>query len=309
MKKEILLIGKVSILLIAMFVLDSCVSKSKYEAIVYSKDSLENIVDSMHTIINGLNKDIIGLNIDIDNLKSNLNKSQSDFKNANENYNQLKSKSGNDIQELLSKIEVLQSEKTKLENELGRTKDDLNRLTLKNSSLGNDLQELKNKLSERDAKMNTLKNKLSNALLGFKDKGLSVEVKNGKVYVSLSNQLLFSSGSTKIDEIGMNALRDLSVVLNENPDISVLVEGHTDNQAVTGGARFKDNWELSVLRATEVVKYLQEEGKVNPTRLTASGRSEYMPILEGSDTESRAKNRRIEVILTPNLQDIYDVLD
>ena len=299
---------KTSILLGLLLLLDSCVSKSKYEAVVFSRDSLNLVVDSLQKSVADLNESLRIKNLEIEDYQQKLQDKVNELSNANENYNVLKSKSSSETQDLLAKIETLQNDKIKLENELGRANSKISELKNDKSNLGEELKELKRLLAERDSKMVALKNKIADALLGFRDKGLSVNVKDGKVYVSLSNQLLFSSGSTKIDEIGKNALKDLASVLNENPDIFILVEGHTDDQAVAGGNRFKDNWELSVLRATEVVKYLQEDGNVEPARLTASGRGEYKPVEAGSTPEIRAKNRRIEVILTPNLEEIFEVI-
>lgn len=277
-----------------IILLESCVSKSKYEVVVFSRDSLNLVVDSMQLVINKLEQELRESNSNNDELLEALRKKQAELIDAKDNYNKLKNKSSNETQELLTQIENLQSEKIKLENQLGKT--------------GDQLVEIKRLLSERDRKMDSLKNNLTKALLGFADKGLSVNIKNGKVYVSLSNQLLFSSGSTKIDDEGKNALLDLAKVLNENQDINILVEGHTDNQAVSGGSRFKDNWELSVLRATEVVKYLEIDGSVDPKRIIASGRGEYMPLEEGTSPDVRAMNRRTEIILTPNLEEIFEVI-
>ena len=280
--------------IITLFVLDACVSKSKYESVVFSRDSLNKVVDSMSLKINELEMQIENELLTNKKFSENIKNLQTELMNAKDNYNKLKSKSSNETQELLSQIEDLQAQKIKLDYQLGKT--------------GEQLEEIKRLLAQRDEKMNALKEKLTKALLGFADKGLTVEVINGKVYVSLSNQLLFSSGSTKIDEQGQNALKDLAVVLNDNPDINILVEGHTDDQAVTSGHRFKDNWELSVLRATEVVKFLQNQGEVNPTRIIASGRGEFTPKQAGSSAEIRSVNRRTEIILTPNLEEIFEVI-
>lgn len=280
--------------LVTMFVLDSCVSKSKYEAVVSSRDSLELIVDSLDLAIEGLENN---LNNELNTNKKyaeNIKNLQAELINAKDNYNKLKNRSSSETQELLTQVEDLQAEKIKLNYQLTKT--------------GEQLDEIKRLLAQRDEKINNLKNTIAKALVGFADKGLTVNIKNGKVYVSLSNQLLFSSGSIKIDEQGKSAIKDLAIVLNQNPDINILVEGHTDDQAVSGGSRFKDNWELSVLRATEVSKFLQEEGQVDPTRIIASGRSEYIPIEVGSTPEARAVNRRTEIILTPNLEEIFEVI-
>jgi chemotaxis protein MotB len=137
---------------------------------------------------------------------------------------------------------------------------------------------------------------------------LTIEQKNGKVYVSLEERLLFSSGSTVVDPKGEEALKQLGKVLAKDININVLIEGHTDNVPIKGGA-IKDNWDLSVMRATSVVRILTKNDKIDPVRLTPAGRSEYLPIDPGNTAEARKKNRRIEVILTPKLDELLQVLE
>jgi len=148
-----------------------------------------------------------------------------------------------------------------------------------------------------------------NALSGYADKGLSVEMKNGKVYVMLEERLLFATGSIVVDAKGVDALKDLAKVLEKNPDINILIEGHTDNVPMKGTGDMKDNWDLSVMRATSVVKIITSNSKVSPTRLTAAGRGEFIPLDKSNTVEGRKKNRRIEVILTPKLDEILKVLE
>lgn len=169
--------------------------------------------------------------------------------------------------------------------------------------------ELERMLNAKDSTMKALKNNLVNALIGYKDKGMSVEMKNGKVYVMLEERLLFQTGSTVVDPNGVEALKDLGKVLEKNPDINVLIEGHTDNVPMKGSGEIKDNWDLSVMRSTSVVKILLGSGKIQPSRITAAGRGEFYPIADNSTAESRKKNRRIEVILTPKLDEILKVLE
>ena len=167
------------------------------------------------------------------------------------------------------------------------------------------IRELEKILEEKEQAVNDLKAKVSNALLNFKENDLTVEIKNGKVYVSLAEQLLFGSGSIKVDEKGVVALKQLARVLNENNDINILVEGHTDNVPVSRtGAYMKNNWDLSVMRATSIVNILTEEG-VAPERITASGRGEFIPLTTNKDADGRKKNRRTEIILTPELDELY----
>lgn len=165
------------------------------------------------------------------------------------------------------------------------------------------VQELEGLLAARDAAAEALRNQLARALLGFADRGLSVEQRNGKVYVSLEAQLLFPSGSTQINADGQQALRDLAAVISSQTQLEIIVEGHTDNDQLNSTAIPKNNWELSVLRSTAVIDILTRSG-VNPQALAASGRSEYHPL----DEENKARNRRIEIILAPNLDPLFDLI-
>jgi chemotaxis protein MotB len=149
---------------------------------------------------------------------------------------------------------------------------------------------------------------LQKALLGFQQSGLTVDIRNGKVYVSLADKLLFPSGSIIIDERGKAALKQLAAVVNKEPDINMAVEGHTDDKKVKNLGQIKDNWDLSVLRATSVTRYLTETEGVDPHRLTATGKSEFQPIDANATDEARAKNRRIEIVLTPKLDELYNLI-
>ncbi len=155
-----------------------------------------------------------------------------------------------------------------------------------------------------------LKNKVSEALLGFENNGLTVTNRNGKVYVSLDEKLLFRTASWEIDANGRTALKKLAGVLEKNPDIQVTIEGHTDNVPYTpGSGQLKDNWDLSVKRATTVVRVLLDGSRIKPSRLTASGRSEFQPVDSNGTPEARQKNRRTEIILTPDLTELYKLID
>jgi chemotaxis protein MotB len=171
------------------------------------------------------------------------------------------------------------------------------------------VKELEDIIAEKDAAVRALKDRIAQALLGFKDKGLTVEQRDGKIYVSLEAQLLFASGSTAVNSEGKKALLDLSQVIKDEQDITILVEGHTDTDPFNGGGAVKDNWDLSVMRATSVVKIMTAEGNVNANRLTAAGRGEFMPISPNTNSEGKAKNRRIEIILTPNLDQLFKIIN
>ena len=170
----------------------------------------------------------------------------------------------------------------------------------------NDLERLINQQKEL---MQGLKEKLSNALLNYEGKGLSVEAREGKVYVSMENKLLFQSGSWDVETEGKSALASLGEVLSDNPDISILIEGHTDNVPFTGRGSIIGNWDLSTKRATSIVNILLENPEILPQNLTAAGRGEYLPIAPNSTREGRSANRRIEVILSPQLDKITQIIN
>ncbi|MDO7742270.1 MAG: OmpA family protein, partial [Pedobacter sp.] len=170
------------------------------------------------------------------------------------------------------------------------------------------LKEVEDVLRKRDEASNQLKEKLQEALLGFTKSGLTVEMKDGKVYVSLTDKLLFPSGSIVIDEKGKQALAQLAKVLKEQPEIFIAVQGHTDSQKINNLGQIKDNWDLSVLRSTSVVRYLTEIEKVPGIRLTATGKGEFQPLGSNANAESRSKNRRIEIVLSPKLDELYNLI-
>ncbi|MBN2864006.1 MAG: OmpA family protein, partial [Bacteroidales bacterium] len=172
------------------------------------------------------------------------------------------------------------------------------------------LVELEKVLDTQKKIAQDLKNKVSAALLGFENNGLTVTQRDGKVYVSLDEKLLFKTASWDIDANGRNALRQLAGVLERNPDIQVTIEGHTDNVPYKpGNSQLDDNWDLSVKRATSVIRVLLQGSKIDPKRLTAAGRSEYLPVDPGNTPDARQKNRRTEIVLTPDLSELYELIN
>ncbi len=170
------------------------------------------------------------------------------------------------------------------------------------------LREMKAIINRQDSITKRLNDVLRNALLGFKSDELSVEIRDGKVYVSMSDKLLFKSGSASVEDKGKEAMKLLAEVLQKNPDINILVEGHTDNIPIKT-AVYRDNWDLSVARATTIVRLLTDEYKLVPTRVTASGKGEFSPKASNETAEGRSKNRRTEIILTPKLDEIMQLLN
>ena len=169
------------------------------------------------------------------------------------------------------------------------------------------IQELQRRLDRQDSITRSINQALKDALVGFQSDEVSIETRDGKVYLSLSNKLLFRSGSVDIESKGKDAIRILAGVLKQNPDIDVMVEGHTDNVPIKT-ARFSDNWDLSVARAITIVRMLTTSYNVPPTRLTAAGRGEFMPRASNDTSEGKALNRRTEIILTPNIEKILKLL-
>ena len=209
-------------------------------------------------------------------------------------------------QEDLAKKEQLMRE---LEGDLTEQRQNLTRLRAELEARNARLMEMEEMLYRKDSIMNALRRTVSDALLGFEGQGLSVTQKNGKVYVSLEEKLLFGSGSTVVDPNGKRALQQLARVLARNPEIRIMIEGHTDDVPFRKGSSIKDNWDLSVLRATSIVRILLESADIDPKRITAAGRGEFLPVDPAKTPEARRKNRRTEIILSPNLDELYKILE
>ena len=264
-------------------------------------------------------------------VKEDITKAQSERDKAVEELNKISGKyndlqnaqedliRGNvkETQKLLSELQAAQESLQKkedilrqLEQNLDTKKSSLDELTFELEKKNARLVELQKILDTQKRMVQDLKNKVSDALLGFENNGLTVTMKNGKVYVSLDEKLLFKTASWDIDANGRNALKKLSGVLERNPDIQVTIEGHTDNVPYNPGTgQLKDNWDLSVKRATTVIRVLLEGSKIDPKRLTAAGHSEFMPVDARNTSDARQKNRRTDVVLTPDLSELYDLIN
>ncbi|MBL7902260.1 MAG: OmpA family protein [Bacteroidia bacterium] len=211
----------------------------------------------------------------------------------------------NTREQLLRKQDTLRALETRL-NAQRVELDNLNTELKKREARVSELEEL---LKNKDKAAADLKKKLSDALFNFENKGLTITQKNGKVYVSMDENLLFASGKTGVEPRGVEALKNLARVLEQNPDINVMVEGHTDDVPMKGSGEIKDNWDLSVMRATSVTKIILGSAKVDARRVTACGRGEFVPLDTAKTPEARKKNRRTEIILTPKLDELLKVLD
>ena len=226
-----------------------------------------------------------------------------------EKYNHLLTGNIKDTKKLSGELQLTQEQLLQNQDELTKQKKNLDELTVELKKREARVAELEGILKKKDDAVNDLKKKLSDALFGFEGKGLTITQKNGKVYVSMEENLLFASGSTTVEAKGVDALKKVAKVLEQNPDINILIEGHTDDVPMIGKGEIKDNWDLSVMRATSIVKIITKNSAVDPRRLTAAGRGEYFPIDPAKTAEARKKNRRTEIILTPKLDELFKVLE
>ncbi len=272
--------------------------------------------------ITDMERTIRGLDLDTASLGNGLRRTKALYEELTGSYDKLlanneKMLSGKaeETRKAIIEMQTAQENLQKKEDEVKRMERDLNEKKSKFEELNSKflerearVRELESILAKKDSTVTALKNMVANALTGFTGKGLTVEERNGKVYVSMEEQLLFASGSTIVDKKGEEALKQLAKVLEKNPDINVMVEGHTDDVPISGGA-IKDNWDLSVLRATSVLKIITKSANLNPTRITAAGRGEYLPLDTGKTADARKKNRRTEIILTPKLDELLKVLE
>ncbi len=313
---------KAKILLFALIIalIPSCVSKKIYDDLEQKYNRLTHsnseLIDQNEVLVvqkNKLQSDLKNLSNEIQELndrKVGLENEYTSAKNRLEqlltSYDALQTESATEISKNAQTIRDLLKELEQKENLLTAESQRLSKLQTELNDRTQTIQELEQLIATKEAKMNALKNAVSNALKGFEGKGLTVTHKNGKVYVSMENKLLFDSGSWAVGMQGVDAVEKLAQVLIQNTDIEVLIEGHTDNVPYTGPLVL-DNWDLSVKRATAIVRILQNKG-VKPLQITAAGRSEYLPIQSNMNSEGKAKNRRIEIILAPNLDKINQLL-
>ena len=321
----------------ATICLASCVPSKQYNDLKVTQEKCENERQDLMTKNRGLVAENDELKADLETLTNRFTQLKSDTaelaremrdtrnkqadldKRNQELLDRLKNAKSKGSEENRKLVDILRDTQAdllaredklrELEKQLNAKKKRLSDLELELKAREARVQELENIIAEKDEAVRALKDRIANALLGFQDKGLTVEQRNGKIYVSLEAQLLFASGSTAVNAEGKQALIDLANVIKDEKDITILVEGHTDTDPFNGGGAVKDNWDLSVMRATSVVKIMTNEGKVSQTMLTAAGRGEYMPIAPNNTAEGKAKNRRIEIILTPNLDKLFEIIN
>jgi chemotaxis protein MotB len=309
------MIKKISLGLLIIALSTSCVSKKIYNDLEnkYADLKKENrsISDENADLLkskNQLELDQEALNKELAKVKSEREKVQADYAALTkkmdvlqDSYTALEKNSNESLKANMAKNRELLEQLGAKEKALALEQEQLN----KNNQR---LKELEDLIAAKEASMRKLKETLSKALNSFEGKGLTVEQKNGKVYVSMENKLLFNSGSWAVGSEGKKAVVEVGKVLGDNPDISVLIEGHTDDDPFGGSGPIADNWDLSTKRATAIVAILSENKKVNKQNLTAAGRGEFSPLASNTTAEGKAKNRRIEIILTPRLDEIAEML-
>ena len=293
---------KITALIVILLSLNSCVSnrvfndlESRYAGVKDNFNRQTKSIENLNAEIKGLREKFVAIEQNLEETEDSLNQKQQKIEQLESSLDLLKLNSETRLNERIKENEVLMQKIAERENELS---DRIARV-----------DELEGLITSQKKAMRNLKEKLSDALLNFEDKGLTVEARDGKVYVSMENKLLFKSGSWTVGAEGRSAIEELGNVLSDNPDISILIEGHTDNVPYRGKGSLKGNWDLSTKRATAIVNQLLENPYILPQNLTAAGRGEYLPIAPNSTREGRAANRRIEVVLSPQLDEIKQIIN
>ncbi|MGV8812850.1 MAG: OmpA family protein [Gelidibacter sp.] len=317
------MIKKLSLIALTLVLTTSCVSKKIYTDLENKYATLRKENRKISDDNADLKKDLIlaqnrlaQLQRDYDDTTAKRNQLQKDYDiaktnldNLQQSYQALEQNSSSAIADNAKKNRELLAQLEAKEQALAAENARLQKLKQDMEARSNRIAELESVIASKDAAMNKLKDAISRALTNFEGKGLTVEQRDGKVYVSMENKLLFQSGSWAVGVNGKQAVQQLGSVLAENPDIAILIEGHTDNVPYTGTGVMNSNWDLSTKRATAIVQILRENPAINPENLTAAGRGEFAPIATNDTNEGKAKNRRIEVILTPKLDEISKLLN
>jgi chemotaxis protein MotB len=318
------MIKKLCIVMVGLTLSSSCVSKKIYNDLENKLTELKKeqriLADenaALKTSKNQLESDNTSLKAELEKTKNSRDKLATDYEATSNNlkalqdsYNALEKNSSEALKSNLDKNRDLLAQLESKEKALAAEKDRLNKLNNDLKDRSDRVNELESLIAAKEASMKKLKETLSKSLKAFEGKGLTVQQKNGKVYVSMENKLLFESGSWAVGAEGKKAVVAVGKVLGDNPDISVLIEGHTDNDKFLGAVgQIENNWDLSTKRATAIVNILGENSKVNKQNLTAAGRGEYLPLMTNDTPEGKSKNRRIEIILTPKLDEIAKMLN
>ncbi len=290
--------------------------KTKYDELSATNTEMEETMLQMEKEIMVLENDTTMTGISLRKMIFQYDKLNSLYEELNRKHQELLALNMSETEKISTELQLTQeklnqkeAELLKLENELNLRKQNLDQLQADLLAQEKRIIELEAMLHAKDSVVKALKDKLTLALEGFENNGLTIVEKNGKIYVSMDESLLFASGSWTVNAKGKDTLNKLETVLAENPDINIMVEGHTDNVPYKGSGQVKDNWDLSVMRATSVTKIILNNTKVDPSRITAAGRSEYVPLDPSNNSEARSKNRRTEIILTPKLDELLQILE
>jgi chemotaxis protein MotB len=311
------------ILAAIVFVFSSCVSSKVYEDLKDKNETLRSENEALMARLDGadnsakndvyavanLQKELADVTAEKTRLAMELAAVKVNMATLQASYDALEANSSEALTENLERNRKLLKQLEAKEKALAEEAARLKTLEKKLKDRSQRVEELEGIIAAKDAKMRNLKDAISAALTNFEGNGLTVEQRDGKVYVSMENKLLFESGSWAVNSRGRQAVEQLGNVLAKNPEIAVLIEGHTDNVPYGGNGNIKDNWDLSTKRATAIVTILTENGNIPKDNLTAAGRGEFAPIAPNTSAEGKAKNRRIEVVLTPKLDEINKLLN
>jgi len=318
------MIKKISIGLVIIALSSSCVTKkvfneleTKFADLKKENRKTQDLYDSISKSKNDLDINYSTLKKDYEKTKAERDKLALDYAAADKNlktlqasYSALEKNSDESLKENMAKNRELLSQLEAKEKALAAEKERLNKLSADLKKGTDRVNELESIMAAKEEAMKKLKDALSKSLKAFEGKGLTVNQRDGKVYVSMENKLLFESGSWAVGSEGKKAVVLVASVLAQNPDISVLIEGHTDNDKFAGAVgQIENNWDLSTKRATAIVTILSENKGVKKDNLTAAGRGEFAPLMSNDTPEGKAKNRRIEIILTPKLDEISKMLN
>jgi chemotaxis protein MotB len=290
------------LIVFSILLLSSCVTSKKYNQLTANFQESEKMVQSLKEQNQSLKVQNDQAQIRIEKLTMEYDDLLTKYKELESQLKSLQVGSSEEIARLIVKLQETQTDLQKREEILKTAQAELELRSQR-------MKELEIAIQQKDEAVKQLRQKVIDALVGFNNKGLTIQEKNGKVYVSLDEQLLFKTGQWEVDPKGQQALTNLAGVLGVNPDINVLVEGHTDNVPMRGSGMVKDNWDLSVMRATAVTRILLKNKSIEPKRITSAGRGEFFPIDEADTPEARQKNRRTEIILTPRLDEIFRILE
>jgi len=308
---------------LAILLTTSCVSKKVFndveEKLAEQKKENRTLIDQNKALANQnkvlevdgakLKSELEKLKAERDKLDNDLKSSQANLNNLVASYAALEKNSDAALQANMKKNRELLAQLEAKEKALAAEQERLSKLQADLKERSKRIDELESMMASKEQNMRNLKETLSKALNSFEGKGLTVEQKNGKVYVSMENKLLFGSGSWNVGAEGRKAVVEVGKVLADKPEISVLIEGHTDNVPYVGSGPIASNWDLSTKRATAIVNILAENTQINKQSLTAAGRGEFAPLASNDTAEGKAKNRRIEIILTPKLDEISKMLN